>query len=131
MTDPFDVDLRDGELETEIHLLTDFMVAASQCPGTMTQSIIDAVLFGDDEVDHDDRQPERSQGTGPDSPTPTGDLRSQPRPVIPVPRSPGSAPIDGASIARPERTAVVGTSPTLRADADNADPPFRQAPRPR
>jgi len=51
MIDPLDVDLRDGELETEIRLLTDLMVAASQCPGPLTQTIIDEVLSSSDEVD--------------------------------------------------------------------------------
>ena len=57
MIDPFDVDLRDGELETEIRLLTDLMVAASQCPGPLNQTIIDEVLSSSDDLDQQVESP--------------------------------------------------------------------------
>ena len=70
MIDPFDVDLRDGELEAEIRLLTDLMVAASECPGPLNQTTIDEVLSSSDQVDQQADQQVDSQA------------------IIPPPRSP-------------------------------------------
>ena len=44
MNNGFDVDLDDPELRTEILLLTDLMIAASQSTQPLSQEIIDACL---------------------------------------------------------------------------------------
>ena len=44
MNNGFDVDLDDPELRTEILLLTDLMIAASQSIQPLSQEVIDACL---------------------------------------------------------------------------------------
>lgn len=44
MHSPLDVDLDDSDLISEIALLTDLMVAASESPGPLDLSAIDAAL---------------------------------------------------------------------------------------
>lgn len=44
MNDCFDVDLDDHELRTEIRLLTDLMIAASESTQPLSQAVIDACL---------------------------------------------------------------------------------------
>ena len=88
MNDPLDVDLRDGELENEILLLTDLMVAASQSSGALNEAMIDAVLFSADDSEVSP-QIEHPESTATDSQAPTGDLRRRSRPpIIPPPRTP-------------------------------------------
>ena len=44
MNNGFDVDLDDPELRTEILLLTDLMIAASESTQPLSQAVIDACL---------------------------------------------------------------------------------------
>ena len=44
MTDALDLDLHDTELDDEIHLLAELMVAAAESPRSLSQSDIDAIL---------------------------------------------------------------------------------------
>jgi hypothetical protein len=44
MHDPFDIDLHDDELDTEILLLTHLMVTASESDRPLSQAAIDSVL---------------------------------------------------------------------------------------
>ena len=44
MTSALDVDLNDGDLITEIHLLADLMVIASESTGSLDTTTIDAAL---------------------------------------------------------------------------------------
>lgn len=44
MTDPLDVDLQDAELSSEISLVADLMVAASESPCVLDQTVIDQIL---------------------------------------------------------------------------------------
>lgn len=44
MTDPFDVDLQDAELSSEIRLTADLMVAASESASVLDQRVIDEIL---------------------------------------------------------------------------------------
>jgi hypothetical protein len=44
MTDALDLDLQDVELNDEIHLIADLMVAAAQSPHPLSQDEIDAIL---------------------------------------------------------------------------------------
>ena len=44
MTDPFDVDLQDAELSSEIRLTAELMVAATESACVLDQRVIDEIL---------------------------------------------------------------------------------------
>jgi len=113
MKDPFDIDLHDDELDAEILLLTNLMVAASESDRRLSQAAIDTILTnpttGGGATDH-------IQATGrgtPDTwaPAPGDSHDALPSPSVPQPRTPLSRERhESRSRTEPRAGRTVGTT---------------------
>ena len=65
MNDTFEVKLQDVELNAEIRLLTDLMVAATGCDAPLSQPAIDEILFATTHEETPQSQP-RAEGAVPE-----------------------------------------------------------------
>jgi hypothetical protein len=100
MRDPFDIDLHDDELDNEILLLTQLMVAASESDRTLSQAAIDSVLtnptIGGTATDHDQAT---GHGTSDKWAQTRGDSHDAP-PSPSVPRPGHPCPASGTKLGR-------------------------------